>query len=117
FESPEMRSQSSEPDLHFVGDANRTCCAHMFVDFLKISRGENNLPANAGQGFGNVRGDASAFRVRALQDLLDMPRIFPAGFFVLAPVQAAIVVGQRRYMHPRFFPATAGAIEFIRADV
>src|SRR5256885_1594207 len=28
FESPEMRSQTPESNLHFVGDADRACCAH-----------------------------------------------------------------------------------------
>src|SRR5260370_40388503 len=49
FESPEMRSQTPESDLHFVGNAHCTCAAHVLVNLRQILRRTNNLPADAWQ--------------------------------------------------------------------
>src|SRR5713101_2288815 len=37
FESPKMRSQTPEPDLHFVGDAHRSRTAHVVVNLRQIT--------------------------------------------------------------------------------
>src|SRR5258708_8067727 len=53
FESPEMRSQTTEPDLHFVGDTHRAGAAHVMVNLREITRRTNNLATDTWQRFRN----------------------------------------------------------------
>src|SRR3989442_5251318 len=86
FESPEMRSQTPEPDLHFVGDTHCPCTAHMMVNLRLITRRKNDLAADARQCFRNVRRNTTAFGPCALQDLVHVTRIFCASLFVFTPI-------------------------------
>src|SRR5256884_4776569 len=61
FESPEVRSQTPEADLHFIGDRHRARGAHVSVNFFEIFRRKNNLSADAWQTFRDEQGDATAF--------------------------------------------------------
>src|ERR1700745_1283659 len=60
FESPEMRSQPPESDLHFISDADSTRIAHMAICLGKVILRKNNLSADAGKSFCNKCGPASA---------------------------------------------------------
>ena len=61
FESPEVRAEAAEADLHFVGDADATGRADVLVGFGEIAGRKNNLAGDAGERFGDVRGDSAAF--------------------------------------------------------
>src|SRR5256885_11659119 len=47
LKSPEMRTQSAEPHLHFVGNANSAGRANAAIDFGEIVRRENDLSRDA----------------------------------------------------------------------
>ncbi len=76
LEAPEVRAETAEADLHFVGDADAACGADVLVGFREISGRKNNLAGDAGQRFGDVRCDAAALRVSILQSLGDVLRVF-----------------------------------------
>src|SRR6266478_5289466 len=117
FESPEVRAQASKSQLNFIGDADAARCAYVTVHRREITRRKYNLPADAGQCFRNICGDAASFGLCACKNFLNMPRVLCSCFVVIAAIQAAVVISERRDVHPRLLPVPAGAIKFIGADV
>src|SRR2546429_9821361 len=89
FESPEVRPQTPEADLHFIGDRHRARGAHVSVNFFEIFRRKNNLSADAWQTFRDEQGDATAFAACAFENLPNVARVFRAGCPVDPPVAAA----------------------------
>src|SRR2546425_1671290 len=51
------------------------------------------------------------------KNLLNMPCVLFSCFAVIAAIQSAVVIGERRDVYPWFPPASAGPVEFVRADV
>src|SRR5262249_20674680 len=91
--------------------------AHILVNFLKVSGGKHDLAANTRQRLRDVRCDATSFTAHALQNLLYVSRVFLAGFLALTPIQTAIIVCQRRDVHPRLLASSAWSIKLVWADV
>src|SRR5271169_2303929 len=76
FESPEVRAQAAETDLHFVGDADAARCADVLVGFGEISGWKNDLAGDTRQRFGDVGRDAAALCVSVPQNLGNMLSVF-----------------------------------------
>src|ERR1043166_5077553 len=116
FESPEMCAQPPEADLHFVGYADATGSADMTIDFGQIVRRKNDLSADAGQCFCNVRRPLP-LRLQFAANLADMSGVFGTWIWFAAPVDAPIVVCKRRHVYPRFLAGSAGTSELVRAYI
>src|SRR6266478_8782453 len=111
-----MRSKTPESDLHFVGDTNRACSAHVTVNLRQIIRRKNDLAADARQRFCDKCCDAASVSTRAVENLRDVTRIFCSGLLVAAAIRAAVIIRERRNVHPGLFPAPSRAVEFVGAD-
>ena len=117
LEPPEMRSETPESHLHFVSDANRVRPAHVTINLRQIVRWKNNLAADAGQCFSDVRRDSTTLGAGTIKNLLNITRVLRARLLVFAAIRATKIIGQRRDMHPRLLPASPGSVKFVRADV
>src|SRR5437762_9464531 len=69
-----MRSKTPESDLHFVRDADRACSAHVAVNLRQIIRWKNDLAADAGQRFCDIRCNARSVIARAVENLRNVTR-------------------------------------------
>src|SRR5260370_16385830 len=98
-----MRPKTPEPYLHFVGDANRACSAHVTVNLCQIIRWKNDLAADAGQRFCDIRCDATSVSARAVENLRNVTRIFHTPLFVVTAIRAAVIICNRSNVHPSFF--------------
>src|SRR2546429_3131306 len=116
-ESPKMRSKTPESDLHFVGDANRGCPAHMTVNLSQIIRRKNDLATNAGQRFCDIRCNTTSVSARAVENLRNVTRIFHTRLLVVTAIRAAVIIREGSNVHPRFFSVAPGAVKFVGTDV
>jgi len=103
-----MRSKTPESDLHFVGDANRGCPAHMTVNLRQIIRRKNDLAADAGQRFCDIRCNTTSVSARAVENLRNVTRIFYTRLFVVTAIRAAVIIRERSNVHQGFFPWPPG---------
>src|SRR5882724_4825789 len=113
FKSPEVRAQASKSHLDFVGDADAARGTDVTIDHRKITGRKYDLPPDAGHCLRNICGDAASLGLYGRKNLLNMPRIPCSGFAVIAAIQAAIVVGEWRDVHPWLFPVSAGSVKFV----
>ena len=118
LERPEVRAHPAEPGLHFVGDAHAAGGAHVRVHLGEIARRKHDLPADARARLGDEAGERSRLRRAARRSIVADVR------GVLAPasgssrlIRAAIVVGNRRDVHPVRRAGAARARVLVRADV
>ena len=117
LERPEARAHAPESGLHFVGDAHAAAGAHVLVHLLEIARREDELSADARARLGDERRDAAAPVAQFVDDRADVRRVLRACVGVAASIEAAIVVGQRRDVHPVGRAATARTGVLVRTDV
>jgi len=72
FETPEMRAEACETDLHFIGDANAARGTNVLVDFGQIVGRENDLAPDAGERLRNVGRDGAVFLFQLFQNLYNV---------------------------------------------
>lgn len=116
FESPKVRTEPAEADLHFVRNAYTAGGANVMICLSQIFRREDDLAADTGKSFRDECRTATA-RLQSLADFADVVRVLYAGLRIASPVNTTIVIRQRRNVNPRLFASAARAIEFIRADI
>jgi hypothetical protein len=75
------------------------------------------LAGNAGKSFGNVPGNAPPFAFQRREDFGDVGGILFSEVGFAAAVQTTIIVGYGSDVNPGLLTASAGPIEFVRADV
>src|ERR1700690_2486753 len=112
-----MRTESPEAALHLVRNTNAARSANMTIDFREISGRKNDLPAHAGHGFRDVCGGPPAFHPEAMPNLCDVAGILGTDVGFSPSVNAAVIVGDWRYVNPGLAAPTTGTIKLIGADV
>ena len=112
-----MSAKSPETDLYFVSNTNTARGANMTIDLCEISGRKDDLPTYAGHCFRDERGSSPAFHLEAMQNLCDVAGILGAEVELIPSVNAAVIVGNRRHVNPRFAAPAAGATKLIGADV
>src|SRR5580700_2786528 len=117
LESPEVRAETAETNLHFIGDAYAAGGADVPVGFGEISGRKNNLAGDTWQRFGDVRCDVTPSGAPALQDFCYTLRVFGSRRGITPPIRSAIIIRNWRDVNPRFRAAASGTIKFVRADV
>ena len=100
LERPEARAHAAESRLHFVGDADAAGRAHVLVHVRQISRRKDELAADARTRLGDEAGDAPR-RAREARRRSRRPARRTSRRRADRSLEcAAIVVGQRRDVHP-----------------
>src|ERR1700687_5416340 len=117
LKSPEVRSESAKSDLHFISNANPSSSAYPAIHLREIIWRKHNLSCDARQSFCDKCRTLVPFPSRALQNFADRRGVLRARLRITTPVQAAIIVRNRRHMHPRLSPASARPTELVRPDI
>ena len=75
------------------------------------------MTRDAGKAFRDVRGNAPPFTVQRRDNFSDVGGVFVSQVGFTATVETTIIVGDRSDVDPGLLAASAGPIEFVRADV
>src|SRR5262245_39245148 len=116
LESPKVRAEPTESDLHFVSNTNATCGANVAIYLGQIVRWKDNLPADAWQSLRDVCWPFSP-GLQLPANFSDVIRVFRSEIRLASAIDSTIVIGQRRDAYPRFLAGSSWPIEFVRADI
>src|SRR3990172_5198898 len=110
FKRPEMGSNTSEPNLHFIGNAYTPRLPDMVIGFLQISIRKYALSATTLHG---LTDESSDLAVHLCSNLL---RVFFTGVWIIFFEFATIKIRHGNLVYMTWSTCPGRAVKLIRAD-
>ena len=99
LECPPVTANATEPDLHFISDANTARSTHHCIDFFQVAFGQEHLTGNAWNGFCHKERRGFSLEAHAINFLGD---ILSKSFAMLleSPIlRSAIAIRNPAFIH------------------